>query len=50
MGAHWASLNPGDRRELENIKINCAAKHFNAIGVNYDVVTNFDDLATQVAG
>lgn len=44
------SLDAAERRELENIKITCATKHFNAIGVNYGVATNFNDLATQVAG
>jgi len=44
------SLDAAERRELENIKIDCATKHFNAIGVDYDVVTSMDDLASQVAG
>ena len=44
------SLNPADRRETENIKINCAMSHFAAINVDYDVVRNMDDLAAQVAG
>ena len=43
------SLNAADRREAENIKIDCAASHFAAIDVNYGVVTNMDDLAAQVA-
>ena len=44
------SLNAADRREAENIKINCAMSHFAAINVNYDVARNMDDLAAQVAG
>lgn len=42
------SLNPLDRREDENIKIDCARMHFDAIDVDYDVVTSMDDLADQV--
>ena len=30
-----STLNPSERREMENIKITCATKQFNAIGVNY---------------
>lgn len=44
------SLKAADRREAENIKINCAMSHFAAINVNYNVVRNMDDLAAQVAG
>lgn len=44
------SLDAAERRAIENIKIDCATKHFKAIGVDYDVVTNMDDLAGQVAG
>ena len=44
------SLNAADRREAENIKISCAASHFAAINVDYDVVRNMDDLARQIAG
>ena len=44
------SLNAAARREAENIKIDCAASHFAAIDVNFGVVTNMDDLATQVTG
>ena len=43
------SLKGADRREEENIKINCALSHFAAINVNYNVVRNMDDLAAQVA-
>lgn len=44
------SLDAAERREVENIKIDCATKHFTAIDVDYDVVTSMDDLAGQVAG
>ncbi|WP_420443801.1 DEAD/DEAH box helicase family protein [Candidatus Poriferisodalis sp.] len=44
-----SSLAAADRREIENTKIDCAARHFQAIGVDYGTVTNMDDLATQVA-
>ena len=44
------SLNAAELRKVENTKIDCATKHFTAIGVNYNVVRNMDDLATQVAG
>jgi len=44
------SLDAAERRETENIKIDCATKHFSAIDVDYDVVTSMDDLASQVAG
>ena len=44
------SLDASERREVENIKINCAEKHFEAIGVDYNVVGDIDDLANQVAG
>ena len=43
------SFNAADRREPENIKVNCAMSHFAAIDVNYNVVRNMDDLAAQVA-
>ena len=39
------SLDAAERREMENIKINCAEKHFAAIGVDYRVVADIDDLA-----
>jgi len=32
--------------QRENIKINCAEKHFAAIGVDYRVVADTDDLVT----
>lgn len=44
------SLDAAERRAQENIKIDCATKHFSAIDVDYDVVTSMDDLASQVAG
>ena len=44
------SLDAAERREMENIKITCAEKHFEAIGVDYGVAIGPDDLATSVAG
>ena len=43
------SFNAADRREAENIKVNCAMSHFAAINVNFDVIRNMDDLAMQLA-
>ncbi|MDE0701867.1 MAG: hypothetical protein OXH61_14225 [Acidimicrobiaceae bacterium] len=43
------SLDATERREVENIKIDCATKHFAAIDVNYNVIRNMDDLTTQLA-
>jgi len=42
------SMDPPQLREDEAIKIDCATKHFDAIGVNYAVVNTMDDLAKQV--
>ncbi len=44
------SLDPNQRRDDENVKIDCATKHFDAIGVDYEVVRNMDDLAAQIGG
>ena len=44
------SLDKDDRRGVENIKIDCAAKHFETIGVDYAVVRDMGDLAKQTAG
>jgi len=44
------SLDAAERREMENIKINCAEKHFAAIGVDYKVVADIDGLAEQETG
>ncbi|WP_420617743.1 DEAD/DEAH box helicase family protein [Candidatus Poriferisocius sp.] len=44
------SLDAVERREVENIKIDCAEKHFKAIGVDYKVANSPDDLVTQAAG
>ena len=41
------SDNPNDRREIENLKIHCAKKHFETISggeVIFDVITNYDKL------
>lgn len=43
------SLDAAERREVENIKISCAEKHFGAIGVDYNVVGDIDDLSRQVS-
>lgn len=44
-----SSLDPAERRPDENDKIDCAKKHFVAIGVDYEVVRSMDDLADQLA-
>ena len=40
------NLDAAERRETENIKINCEDKHLAAIGIDYKVVADIDDLAT----
>lgn len=37
------------RRGTENVKIDCAKRHFEALGTDYRVATSFDDLVTQTA-
>ena len=43
------SLDAEKRRHQENVKIECAEKHFDVIGVDYAVVMKMDDLAVQLA-
>ena len=44
------SLDASERRGVENIKVDCGKKHFEAIGVDYDVVADIDDLTKQEEG
>jgi type III restriction enzyme len=39
------SLDSEDRRTKENQKIACGRKHFDSLGVNYDVVTSLAEVA-----
>jgi type III restriction enzyme len=43
------SLDPDQRRHDENVKIECARRHFSAIGVDYDVVSNASDMLERLA-
>lgn len=38
------------RRGIENAKIDCAKRHFDALGTRYAVATRFEDLVSQAAG
>lgn len=38
------SLDPDQRRQDENVKIECAERHFTSIGVDYAVVSSVDDM------
>jgi len=38
------SLKPEDRRKKENQKVHCGGRHFEAIGVNYDVVKSLSEV------
>lgn len=40
-----SSLDSEDRRNKENQKIACGKKHFETIGVDYDVVTSLSEVA-----
>jgi type III restriction enzyme len=44
------SLDAVERRGTENAKIECARRHFAAIGTDYGVATTFDDLVEQTVG
>ena len=39
-----SSLDPTNRRVTENQKIGCGRKHFESIGVDYDVVTSLSEV------
>lgn len=43
------SLDPDERRHEENIKIECAGRHFAAIGVDYAVATSVNDMISRLA-
>ncbi len=43
-----SSQTPEDRRHDENVKIDCGKKHFETIGVDYEVVTGFRDMVTRM--
>ena len=43
------TLDPDQRRGDENVKIECARRHFAAIDVDYQVATSVDDLVRQVS-
>ena len=36
-----------DRRDIENRKIECGQAHFNAIGVNFKVATNINEVLAE---
>lgn len=38
------SLDPGELRRSEETKIECARRHFDAIGVNYSVATSVEEM------
>jgi len=42
------ALDEDQLRGMEKMKIDCAERHFEAIGVPYDVATNAEDLRRQV--
>lgn len=42
------SLDPDERRHEENVKIECAGRHFAAIGVDYAVATSVDDMISHL--
>ncbi len=44
------SATPQDLRESEQKKIACGRKHFDAIGVDYEVATTLKDVLSGVAG
>ncbi|OYU76436.1 MAG: hypothetical protein CFE32_10295, partial [Alphaproteobacteria bacterium PA3] len=39
------TLDSEDRRTKENQKINCGRRHFESLGVDYDVVTSLAEVA-----
>lgn len=44
------SLDPDQRRHDENVKIECARRHFAAIDVDYEVVTSVTGMIEQLTG
>lgn len=44
------SLDPDDRRETENRKIECGKKHFGTLNVDFDVVTSLADVDMRRGG
>jgi type III restriction enzyme len=43
------SLDEEERRTAENVKIECAERHFAAIGIDYGVVTNVSSMIEQIS-
>ena len=43
------SLDPDQRRHEENVKIECARRHFSAIGVDYDVASDASEMFARLA-
>ena len=43
-----STLLAEERRSEENIKINCGRRHFEALDVNYDVVTSLEDMVKRL--
>ena len=43
------SLDPNERRHDENVKIECAHKHFKSIGVDYAVATDAESMISELA-
>ena len=43
-----STTDPEGRRGIENLKIACARRHFETLEINYDDVTNTDELRTQL--
>lgn len=44
------SADPDQRRHDENVKIECAQKHFASIGVDYAVATDTESMISELAG
>ena len=44
------SADPAQRRHDENVKINCAHRHFESIGVDYAVATDTESMISELAG
>lgn len=42
------TLDPEERRSKENVKIQCAQRHFAAIGVDYDVTTSVSQMIERL--
>lgn len=42
------SLDPDQRRHDENVKIDCARRHFDAIGVDYAVASSVDEMISSL--